>query len=103
MQEWMALDLNLCRQIRNEFAHSLEPKTFSDPKIDKLVNEMTGYERVNARKEKLGKTVHFKNPPNRWKFSVATGAMGALLQAKIVVLTSDAPAEHKAHFMLADI
>jgi len=104
LQEWMALDLNLVRQIRNEFAHSLEPKTFSDPIIDKLVNRMKGYEKAQERTERLGgKRSAPTNPPNSWKFRLSSAAMGALLQAKIVVLNTDAPAEFKAHFMVADL
>ena len=104
LQEWMALDLNLVRQIRNEFAHSLEPKTFSDPTIDKLVNRMKGYEKAQERTERLGgERSAPTNPPNSWKFRLSSTAMGALLQAKIVVLNTDAPAEFKAHFMVADL
>ena len=39
----MANDLDLIRRIRNAFAHSLEPKTFRDPDITRMVDNLVGF------------------------------------------------------------
>jgi DNA-binding MltR family transcriptional regulator len=43
LNESMANDLDLVRRIRNAFAHSLEPKTFQDPDITSMVDNLVGF------------------------------------------------------------
>lgn len=43
LHESMANDLDLVRRIRNAFAHSLEPKTFQDPDITSMVDNLVGF------------------------------------------------------------
>ena len=98
LHESMANDLDLVRRIRNAFAHSLEPKTFQDPTITRMVDNLAafGAAKVNVDFEKL--------PPDRvsrFKFDVTCSRIGALLQAKVVVQQSELPWDAKRDFMLA--
>ena len=97
LHESMANDLDLVRRIRNAFAHSLEPKTFRDPDITRMVDNLVGFAatKVDVDFEKL--------PPyrvSRFKFDVTCSRIGALLQAKVVVQQSELPWEAKRDLCL---
>ena len=49
----MASDLDLIRRIRNEFAHTLEPKTFRDPKVSQMVDQLASITKVIKDVERL--------------------------------------------------
>jgi len=106
LQTWMASDLDAIRRIRNEFAHSLESRTFRDPKISSMVNQLACVSQVKQELDKLEKQIVPLGGPSmataestRAKFIVACSRMGALLQAKVIVMESDAADEMKRGFM----
>ena len=94
----MAADLDLVRRIRNEFAHSLESKTFTDPTISKMVSQLETLAKLSKGTESQREIV---NDPVRLQFAIVCARIGALLQAKVVVLESDSPDELKQTFMLS--
>ncbi len=98
IQNWMAADLDLVRRIRNEFAHSLESKTFTDPTISKMVSQLETLAKLSKGTESQREIV---NDPVRLQFAIVCARIGALLQAKVVVLESDSPDELKQTFMLS--
>jgi DNA-binding MltR family transcriptional regulator len=103
LQDWMASDLDVIRAIRNEFAHSLALRTFRDPKISQMVDKLVGFDRAVERAKAQTGMGPIKVPRehlSRHKFEIASATIGALLQAKIVVLHSNAPAEMKHDFMV---
>lgn len=94
LQDWMASDLDLIRRIRNDFAHSLESKTFRDPKISGMVDQLASLAKlIQGRPNISGAT-------SREKYVLACARTGALLQAKVVVLESDGSDEMKRNFMI---
>ncbi len=107
LQDWMASDLDLIRRIRNDFAHSLESKTFRDPNISRMVGQLASFAKAIKSVEKTNETRASKQPrqdifedTSRNKFVVACTRTGALLQAKVVVLESDGPDDMKRSFMI---
>lgn len=107
LQDWMASDLDLVRRIRNEFAHSLASKTFQDPEVSRMVDQLAGLPEVThlieEYKEKTGALLG--RPPTlgemtRTKFTLVCARIGALLQAKVVVLEGDGPDEMKRRFLV---
>ena len=98
LQNWMAADLDLVRRIRNEFAHSLESKTFSDPTISKIVSQLEGIAIMSRHPPDKRNIL---DEPTRLQFVLVCTRIGALLQAKVVVLESDGTEEMKRRFMLS--
>jgi len=107
LQNWMASDLDLIRRIRNEFAHSLEAKTFRDPTVSRMVGQLASITKVIKDVESFQSELQLQQgrPQNsgetsRIKFYFVSIRIGALLQAKVVVLESDGPDEMKRSFMV---
>jgi DNA-binding MltR family transcriptional regulator len=96
LQNWMAADLDRVRRIRNEFAHSLESKTFLDPTIRTMVGQLEGLTQLFRGTEDQRKILE---GPARLQFALVCTRIGALLQAKVVVLESDGTEEMKRTFM----
>ena len=97
MNESMARDLDSIRQIRNKFAHTLQPKAFGDRDIASIVDQLVAYTKTNNGLRTI--------PPeklSRVKFDLTCSRIGALLQAKVVVQQSEMPVEMKQSFMLSN-
>ncbi len=109
LEDWMASDLDLIRRIRNEFAHSLESKTFRDPEITRMVDQFACITKLTKNIEHLKEDLSSKQggpqalsiQMSRIKFSMVSTRIGALLQAKVIVMESDAPDPAKRDFMRA--
>jgi DNA-binding MltR family transcriptional regulator len=89
LDAWKAADLDLVRRIRNEFAHSLEPRAFSDPKIGKMVGRLEGLTKLSKETEHrkiLEGTI-------RQQFTWVCVRMSSLLQLQVVVSESKGPEE----------
>jgi DNA-binding MltR family transcriptional regulator len=106
LQSWMAYDLDIVRRIRNEFAHTLEPKTFRDPKLSQMVDQLTSVTKVTKDVERLQAelVLELGRPQtpaetSRLNFYFVCIRIGALLQAKVVVMESDGPEEMKRSYM----
>jgi Mannitol repressor len=103
LQDWMVSDLDFVRRIRNEFAHSLDPKTFRDRTISKMVDGLVGIpEMVSKQISKFESTLGRPGTPEeitRYKFDFICGSIAGFLSAKVVVMDSDAPEEMKRSFM----
>jgi DNA-binding MltR family transcriptional regulator len=99
LEDWMAADLDVIRRIRNEFAHSFEPKTFGDQEIGGMVGQLASLTEALKSVEGLQERLASKRGEAgdseetvRIKFTVTCGRIGALLRAKLVVLESEGAA-----------
>lgn len=90
---WMAEDLHLLRKIRNQFAHSLEAKTFSDPGISALVGQLCCLSPKDNSKYEEASTP-------REKFSIPCSRLAGYLHARLTVFqTMDGTEETKRAFL----
>lgn len=107
LQDWMASDLDIVRRIRNEFAHSLASRSFRDPEVSSMVEQLAGPPATHLLKESRDKmSAQLGRPPTleemaRTKFILVCGWIGAQLQSKVVVLEGDSPEEFKRSFVVA--
>jgi len=102
IQDWMASELHVIRRIRNEFAHSLESKTFLDPKISRMVDNLASLAQAVERIEKTSGWKKGKpktsDMTTRYKFVMVCVRTGALLQSRVAVLESHGLEEMKRIF-----
>lgn len=68
-----------------------------------MVSKLAYYGKAEALLNAGGRTLKIKGPPEvlyRHKFELVSAVIGALLQAKIVVIGSDAPEAMKSKFLV---